>query len=49
MRIHTKGVMTEVCLAVAKHQAFIKARGRHYSNEAEAMKVCAFIPRHIVF
>ncbi|THH33482.1 hypothetical protein EUX98_g702 [Antrodiella citrinella] len=22
----------------AKHEAFIRARGRHYSNEAEAMK-----------
>ena len=27
-------------LAAAKHAAFVKARGRHYSNEAEAMKVC---------
>jgi len=27
--------------AAAKHAAFVKARGRHYSNEAEAMKVCA--------
>jgi protein phosphatase inhibitor 2 len=26
-------------LAAAKHAAFIRARGRHYSNEAEAMKV----------
>lgn len=26
--------------ALAKREAFIKARGRHYSNEAEAMKVC---------
>ena len=26
-------------LAVAKHAEFIRARGRHYSNEAEAMKV----------
>jgi hypothetical protein len=26
-------------LAAAKHEAFLKARGRHYSNEAEAMKV----------
>jgi len=25
--------------ALAKHEAFLKARGRHYSNEAEAMKV----------
>jgi len=24
--------------AAAKHAAFVKARGRHYSNEAEAMK-----------
>jgi len=24
--------------ALAKHEAFLKARGRHYSNEAEAMK-----------
>ncbi|KAI0294578.1 hypothetical protein BC826DRAFT_1011461 [Russula brevipes] len=30
--------------AAAKHEAFLKARGRHYSNEAEAMKVrtCTF-------
>ena len=26
-------------IAAAKHAAFVKARGRHYSNEAEAMKV----------
>lgn len=26
-------------LAAAKHAAFVRARGRHYSNEAEAMKV----------
>ena len=26
-------------LAQAKHQEFLKARGRHYANEAEAMKV----------
>lgn len=26
-------------LAAAKHAEFVKARGRHYSNEAEAMKV----------
>ncbi|KDQ64452.1 hypothetical protein JAAARDRAFT_28083 [Jaapia argillacea MUCL 33604] len=25
--------------ALAKHEAFIKARGRHYSNEAQAMKL----------
>lgn len=28
------------CVAAAKHAAFVRARGRHYSNEAEAMKVC---------
>jgi len=27
------------CPAQAKHEAFIIARGRHYSNEAEAMKL----------
>lgn len=27
-------------IATAKHAEFVKARGRHYSNEAEAMKVC---------
>ena len=27
-------------LAARKHAEFVKARGRHYSNEAEAMKVC---------
>ena len=32
------------CKAAAKHAAFVRARGRHYSNEAEAMKVfCANI------
>jgi len=25
----------------AKHEAFVRARGRHYSNEAEAMKQAA--------
>jgi hypothetical protein len=30
-------------LAAAKHAAFVRARGRHYSNEAEAMKVFLFI------
>ncbi|KAJ7887488.1 hypothetical protein B0H14DRAFT_3430539 [Mycena olivaceomarginata] len=25
----------------AKHAAFVRARGRHYSNEAEAMKLAA--------
>ena len=25
--------------AARKHAAFVRARGRHYSNEAEAMKV----------
>ena len=27
------------CAAAAKHAEFLRARGRHYSNEAEAMKV----------
>ncbi|KAF8414810.1 hypothetical protein L210DRAFT_3658420 [Boletus edulis BED1] len=27
--------------AAAKHAAFVRARGRHYSNEAEAMKKAA--------
>jgi hypothetical protein len=33
-----------VLVAAAKHEAFLRARGRHYSNEAEAMKVrtCTF-------
>lgn len=30
-------------LAAAKHAAFVKARGRHYSNEAEAMKVRSLV------
>lgn len=34
------------CIAAAKHAEFIKARGRHYSNEAEAMKVS--VHRHFV-
>ena len=29
----------DLYLAAAKHAAFVRARGRHYSNEAEAMKV----------
>lgn len=34
-------------LAAAKHAAFVRARGRHYSNEAEAMKVChGVMPYH---
>lgn len=32
----------KINLAAAKHAAFVRARGRHYSNEAEAMKVIAF-------
>ncbi len=37
--------MNPVLVAAAKHEAFLKARGRHYSNEAEAMKVrtCTFL------
>lgn len=36
--------LNPVVVAAAKHEAFLKARGRHYSNEAEAMKVriCTF-------
>ncbi|KAG2138043.1 uncharacterized protein EDB93DRAFT_1242136 [Suillus bovinus] len=30
--------------AAAKHAAFVRARGRHYSNEAEAMKRAAKMP-----
>lgn len=30
---------TTILTAAAKHAAFVRARGRHYSNEAEAMKV----------
>lgn len=29
--------------AAAKHAAFVRARGMHYSNEAEAMKVCSVL------
>src|SRR5882757_3833461 len=32
-------LLNPILLAAAKHEAFLKARGRHYSNEAEAMKV----------
>ena len=39
--------------AAAKHAAFVRARGRHYSNEAEAMKVRAnasqFLKRILTF
>jgi protein phosphatase inhibitor 2 len=36
----SKKVLTSLlfCPAQAKHEAFLLARGRHYSNEAEAMK-----------
>lgn len=38
-----------VIIAQAKHEAFIKARGRHYSNEAEAMKVsCVSLLFHLL-
>jgi len=36
-------VPTHCFKAAAKHAEFLKARGRHYSNEAEAMKVSLFI------
>ena len=32
-------VVWALITAAAKHAAFVRARGRHYSNEAEAMKV----------
>lgn len=32
-------VSLNAALAAAKHAEFVRARGRHYSNEAEAMKV----------
>jgi protein phosphatase inhibitor 2 len=37
-------------LAAAKHAAFVRARGRHYSNEAEAMKVRRYLmnTRHLL-
>jgi hypothetical protein len=37
-------LLNPALVAAAKHEAFLKARGRHYSNEAEAMKVrtCTF-------
>ena len=34
--------LNPILVALAKHEAFLKARGRHYSNEAEAMKVRTF-------
>ena len=37
-------------IAAAKHAAFVRARGRHYYNEAEAMKVrCPLISYRSVF
>jgi protein phosphatase inhibitor 2 len=30
---------TMLSIAAVKHAEFVRARGRHYSNEAEAMKV----------
>ena len=41
---NVKQLMAQISsVAAAKHAAFVKARGRHYSNEAEAMKVCILI------
>ena len=37
--LQIKPLLTDSFLAAAKHAAFVRARGRHYSNEAEAMKV----------
>ena len=44
-------LLNPVLVAAAKHEAFLKARGRHYSNEAEAMKVrtCTFFAGSIFF
>jgi hypothetical protein len=39
MRLYLFGSWLTRSLAAAKHAAFVRARGRHYSNEAEAMKV----------
>lgn len=33
-------ILSHLITAAKKHAAFIRARGRHYSQEAEAMKVC---------
>jgi hypothetical protein len=38
-RVAPKADFYGLLSAAEKHAAFIKARGRHYSNEAEAMKV----------
>lgn len=37
VRIHLL-MLPAITIAAAKHAAFVRARGRHYSNEAEAMK-----------
>jgi hypothetical protein len=37
--ISAESDLSGMMIAAAKHEAFLKARGRHYSNEGEAMKV----------
>jgi protein phosphatase inhibitor 2 len=44
LRPSLKTSFIQLSLAAKKHAEFVKARGRHYSNEAEAMKVCS--PRY---
>lgn len=45
LKTYTNTATDTARLAQAKHEAFLKARGRHYSNEAEAMKVSSVISR----
>lgn len=37
--LYVRQPFDNLVVAAARHAAFIRARGRHYSNEAEAMKV----------
>ena len=40
LRLRLEGLwLMAIDVAAAKHAEFVKARGRHYSNEAVAMKV----------
>ncbi|KAF7302112.1 Cutinase [Mycena indigotica] len=43
--IRSPDLLIDLVLAAAKHAAFVRARGRHYSNEAEAMKMAARLLR----
>lgn len=40
--INQSSLSSQPPVAQAKHDAFVRARGRHYSNEAEAMKVSSY-------